>query len=175
MATSIADERRLLTAEEYRPIARSHHPELAGLDAAELRELVGWLREQRARCRTELHHRRRVRRGKAEPRNAAAEQSSERGVAAKKQVFARALKRVNGRLETLRAGARQAEIKARLVEALARRRAATIHHPQTGAHGNPGMQPIESGRGADVLDPAAVGRTSQAVRQAQAVRDNRGG
>jgi hypothetical protein len=48
--------------------------------------------------RGSIEHRRRARRGKAEPRNTAAESSSERGAAAKKQIFARALKRVNARL-----------------------------------------------------------------------------
>lgn len=174
MASSIADERRLLTADEYEPIARSHHPAVAALQASDLVDLARWLRERRARCRDLMHHRRRVRRGKADPKNTAAEVSSERGLAAKKQVFARALKRVNGRLDQLRAEARQSEIRARLAEALERKRNATVHHPSAGRQAGSGMQPNENPRGAAVLDPATVGRVSQEVRRTQAVRDNRG-
>ena len=174
MASSIADERRLLTADEYEPITRSHHPAVATLAAPELVDLARWLRERRSRCRDLMHHRRRVRRGKAEPRNTAAEESSDRGLAAKKQVFARALKRVNGRLELLRAEARQAEISARLGAALERKRNAVVHHPRTGRRGGTGMRSNENPRGPNVLDPAAVGRVSQEVRRAQAVRDSRG-
>ena len=101
MSTSIADERRLLAAEEYEPVARSHYPALAGLGRDEVLELVRWLRERRGKFRGQIEHRRRVRRGKADARNTAAEPPSERGVAAKKQVFARALKRANARLDSV--------------------------------------------------------------------------
>ena len=79
MSTSIADERRLLASEEYEPVARSHYPALAGLKREELLELVRWLRERRGKFRGQVEHRRRVRRGKADARNAAAEPPSERG------------------------------------------------------------------------------------------------
>ncbi len=92
MSTSIADERRLLSADEYEPVVRSHYPALNGLNREELTGLVRWLRERRAKFRGQVERRRRAQRGKAEPRAAAAAESSERGVAAKKQVFARALK-----------------------------------------------------------------------------------
>src|ERR1700757_2311688 len=93
MSTSIADERRLLAAEEYEPVARSHYPALAGLQRDELLELVRWLREQRGKFRRGVERHRRAERGKAEP-PAGAGAGAERGIAAKKQVFARALKRV---------------------------------------------------------------------------------
>ena len=51
MSTSIADERRLLAADEYEPVARSHYPALAGLEREELVELVRWLRDQRGKFR----------------------------------------------------------------------------------------------------------------------------
>jgi hypothetical protein len=109
MSTSVADERRLLAAEEYEPIARSHYPALASLQREELLELVRWLREQRGKFRRHVERHRRAERGKAEPRAAtargAATPAGERGPvakgAAKKQVFARALKRVNARLDGL--------------------------------------------------------------------------
>ena len=98
MSTSIADERRLLSADEYEPIARSHYPDLTSLPREELLELVRWLREQRRKFKGQIHHR--IRRGKAAAaRDAAEKPASERGLAAKKQVFARALKRANAHLD----------------------------------------------------------------------------
>ena len=41
MSTSIADERRLLAAEEYEPVARSHYPALAGLGRDEVLDAIG--------------------------------------------------------------------------------------------------------------------------------------
>ena len=103
MSTSIADERRLLAGSEYDAVAKSHYPALRDIAREELVTLARWLREQRAKHRGAVAHRRRVRRGKAEPRAAGeAETASERGHAAKKQVFARALKRVNARIDSLR-------------------------------------------------------------------------
>jgi hypothetical protein len=90
MGVQIAAERKLLTEGEYDPVARSHHPAVQGLARDELIELARWLRSRRARARDIVRERRRVRRGKAEPRGAAAEPPSERGLSAKKQIFARA-------------------------------------------------------------------------------------
>jgi hypothetical protein len=113
MSTSIADERRLLAAEEYEPVARSHYPALAGLQREELLELVRWLREQRGKHRRHVERHRRAERGKARP---AAEPAGERGPgakgAAKKQVFARALKRANARLDNLLANEKRAAMRA---------------------------------------------------------------
>ncbi len=170
MGESIAGERRLLAGNEYDSVAKSHYPALLNLSRDELVALARWLREQRAKHRGAVAHRRRVRRGKAEPRSAAAEVASERGIAAKKQVFARALRRVNARLDVLR----QFELRARLGRALERKRSAQVHHPSAGRHAGSGARPIENPKGADVLEPTTVGRVSEAGRRAQAVRDNKG-
>ena len=53
-------------------------------------------------------------RGKAEPRNPAADTPSERGLAAKKQVFSHSLRRVNARLNRLLAEEKHARHGARL-------------------------------------------------------------
>jgi hypothetical protein len=173
MSTSIADERRLLAAEEYEPVARSHYPALAGLEREELVELVRWLRDQRSKFRGQIEHRRRVRRGKADARNAAAEQASERGLAAKKQVFARALKRVNGRLDSVLSAEKRATMRAGMQAALERKRRAPVHHPSSGRRARTGTQPIENPKGADIVQPSAIGSISQAGRVAQARRDKR--
>lgn len=174
MSTSIADERRLLAADEYDPVVRSHYPALSGLNREELVDLVRWLRERRAKFRSQVERRRRAQRGKAEPRAAAAAKSSERGIAAKKQVFARALKRANARLDRMLADEKRASMGARMAEALARKRAARVHHPATGRRAGSGAQPIENPKGADIVPGSAVGSISQATRVAQARRDNQG-
>ena len=173
MSTSIADERRLLAADEYKPVARSHYPALAGLERGELVDLVRWLRDQRGKFRGQIEHRRRVRRGKAEARNAAAEQASERGMAAKKQVFARALKRVNGRLDSLLSSEKRAAMRAGMSAALARKRRAPVHHPSSGRRARGGPTPIENPKVADIVQPSTVGSITEAGRVAQARRDKR--
>src|SRR6185295_3246697 len=57
MSTSIADERRLLAADEYEPIARSHYPGLASLQHQELLDLVRWLRDQRGKFKGQVRRR----------------------------------------------------------------------------------------------------------------------
>ncbi|MGH8430301.1 MAG: hypothetical protein ACREUF_07850 [Solimonas sp.] len=173
MSTSIADERRLLAADEYEPVARSHYPALAGLQRDELLDLARWLRDRRGKFRSQFERRRRVRRGKAEVRSEAAEQGSERGLAAKKQVFARALKRVNARLDNVLAADKRAAMRAAMGAALERKRRARVHHPSAGRHAGTGARPIENPKGADIVQPSTVGSISQAGRVAQAVRDNR--
>lgn len=98
MGIPIAAERRLLSEDELGPVARSHYPEVESLSRDQLIELARWLRGRRARARDIVRDRRRVRRGKADPRNPATETPSERGLAAKKQVFSHSLRRVNSRL-----------------------------------------------------------------------------
>ena len=114
MGIPIAAERRLLSEDELGPVARSHYPELESLSRDQLIELARWLRSRRARARDIVHHRRRVSRGKAEPRNPAADTPSERGLAAKKQVFSHSLRRVNARLNRLLAEEKHAGQRARL-------------------------------------------------------------
>ena len=174
MSTSIADERRLLSADEYAPVVRSHYPALNALDRQELVDLVRWLRERRAKFRGQVERRRRAQRGKAEPRAAAAAESSERGIAAKKQVFARALKRANAQLDRVLADEKRAAMGAQMAAALARKRAARVHHPSTGRRARSGVNPIENPKGADGVPGSMVGSISQATRVAQAVRDNKG-
>lgn len=171
MSTSIADERRLLAATEYEPIARSHYPNLASLPREELFELVRWLREQRGKFKGQI--RRRIRRGKANAREESAAPDRERGLAAKKQVFARALKRANGHLDRILATEKRAAMRAGMQAALERKRRAPRHHPPSGRRARGGVQPIENPKGADIVQPSAVGSITQAGRVAQARRDSK--
>lgn len=171
MSTSIADERRLLAADEYEPIARSHYPSLASLQRDELLDLVRWLRDQRGKFKGQI--RRRVRRAKGDARSDADRPPGERGLAAKKQVFARALKRTNGHLDRVLAADKRAAMHAGMQAALERKRRAPRHHPSSGRRARGGAQPIENPKGADIVQPSTIGSISQAGRVAQARRDGK--
>ncbi len=171
MGVDMAAERRLLSQDEYDPVARSHYPALGDLPREDLASLARWLRERRARARDIVRGHRRVRRGKAEPRAAGAEPPSERGLSAKKQVFARALRRANSRIERLRAEDKRSRDTRRLREALERKRTAPVHHPEPGRTACEGMRPIDNDSRTTTVDPRQVGSVSQAVRDAQARRD----
>src|SRR4029077_18855821 len=95
MSITFASERRLVADDEFEPIVRSHYPVVEELSREELVELARWLRERRARARDIVRGRRRVARGKADARGGTADTASERGLLAKKQVYASALRRVN--------------------------------------------------------------------------------
>ncbi|MGH7152603.1 MAG: hypothetical protein ACREF3_01640 [Acetobacteraceae bacterium] len=171
MAIELASERRLLTESEYQRVEQSHYPTLGTLPHDETLTLARWLREQHARLRDIIRDRRRARRGKAAGAGLAAPETSERGLAAKKQVFAHAIRRVNGRLERFRAEARRARVTEGMQTALRRKRAARVHHPSAGFTPGRGMRPIDSTRGTVRVDPREIGRVSQFVRDAQARRD----
>lgn len=171
MSIELASERRLLTESEYQRIGQSHYPTLGTLPHQEALALARWLRGEHGRLRDIIRDRRRARRGKAGGTGIAAPETSERGLAAKKQVFAHAIRRVNARLERFRAKARRARIKQGMEAALRRRRSASVHHPSAGFTPGQGMRPIDSTRGTVRVDPREVGRVSQFVRDAQARRD----
>ena len=175
MGVEIAAERRLLAEDEYGPVARSHHPAVGELPHEELVQLARWLRSRRSRARDIVRARRRARQGRAAPSGAAPELPAERGMAAKKQVFARALRRVAKRLARLRADETRARNLARMQEALERKRNAPVHHPGSGWTASEGMRPKDNTGDTVRVDPREVGRVSQFVRDAQARRDTRPG
>jgi hypothetical protein len=174
MGAAFKFERRLLDENEWEPVARSHYPILDSLTREEALDLARWLRERRARAQGLVRQTTRVRRGKAEPRGAAPpEPHAERGLAGKKQIFARALKRVNSRLAIFATEARRARALASLRAALEARREAPRHHPEPGRTASPGMPSKPNRRRRRGIDPRQVGSVSQAVRDAQVVRDSR--
>lgn len=174
MSVEFAAERRLLAEDEIAAVLSSHYPELESLAHADLLELARWLRARHGRARDIIRTRRRIRRGKAEPRGTATEDASERGLAAKKQVFARGLKRVNGRLGQLRAEEKRARALANLRAALERRQSATVHTPDPGRSAHVGMRPRAATTRRGIISGGRIGSVSQAGRNAQAGRDRRG-
>lgn len=173
MSVAYASERRLLAEEEIEPIQRSHFPLLEGLSREELLDLARWLRSRRARARDLLRDRRRVSRGKAEPRGAPPAPGGERGLAAKKQVFSRALKRVNARLGAVLAEERRARRLAALRAAVERRRGEAPQHPGAGRTPRRGPPSLPSRAPRPTIHGARIGSVSQAGRVAQARRDAR--
>lgn len=174
MSVAFASERRLLTEDEIAPVTSSHYPALAALPAEELAGLARWLRERHNRARDLIRGRRRVHRGKAEARGTAAETASDEGLALKKQVFARGLKRVNNRLAELRAATRRAAMTEGLRAALARRQAAQPQHPGAGPGSADGMRAKPASRRPGIVTGGRIGSVSQAGRVAQAGRDSQG-
>jgi hypothetical protein len=173
MSVAFASERRLLAEEEIEPIQRSHFPLLEGLSREELVGLARWLRPRRARARDLLRARRRASRGKAEPRGAPPSPGGERGMTAKKQVFSRALKRVNARLGALLAEERRARHLAALRATLERLRGQAAHHPEAGRTPRRGPSSLPSRAPRPTIHGARIGSVSQDGRVAQARRDAR--
>ena len=171
MGVAAAGERSLLNESEFDMVTRSHYPSLTGATRPELVDLARLLREQHSRSQDIIRRRRRVRRGKAEPRSGADLQASERGLSAKKQVFARALKRVNNRLDHLSTVERQEQALGNLRAALERKRDARSNRPDPGRTANEGMRAVENPKNTVDTDPREIGRVSQFVRDAQARRD----
>jgi hypothetical protein len=174
MSLAFATERRLLTEEELDPIRRSHFPLLEDLPLEQVQELARWLRARRDRLRDLMRDHRRSKRGKAARATAPPLPDADRGLAAKKQVFAGALKRVNARLDALLVAERRERNLARLRQALTRRQAEAPHHPAAGATRHAGARPLPSRKPRPTIHGARIGSVSQSVRNAQARRDARG-
>jgi len=173
MSIALAAERRSLAQDEFEPIVKSHYPAVETLSREELVALARWLRERRARARDLIHGRQRVARGKAAARGTARETASERGLATKKQVFSNALKRVNARLAKIEDARRRTVMRERLQAALGRKQSATPAHPPSGPNASRGLRVKQTAKHRKVLQEAQIGRVSQSVRDAQAVRDSR--
>lgn len=171
MGAGIASERRLLSEDELGQVKLSHYPDLDGLDAESTLSLARWLRAQRSRIRDIVAARRRARRGKAATVGITAAQSSERGLAAKKQVFARALRRVNARLDRFRLAKRREEARGNLAVALNRKGSVGRRHPGSDSTPKHGMHPTVSARRNVPLKRSEIGRASQSGKDAQTRRD----
>ena len=94
MSLSKSAERRLLTADEFETVSRTHYPEIRQLSRKGLTDLVRRLREHCDKARDTARQQRRDMRGKAEPRGAAPA-ADNNGTARKGEIFAGAVKRLN--------------------------------------------------------------------------------
>jgi hypothetical protein len=171
MTTCVAAERKFLNRDELGFVEPSHYPQLAELEAAQLQDMRGRLRDLREKAKTVAHHKRREARGKG-PAGAAGASGSHEHAARRKQIFSQALRRTNRQLQRLE----HAEARARTAEGAQRalalsRRAQAPERPASGRHPRTGMRANPSLRRAMGVDPAMVGRASKAGKVAQAKRD----
>ena len=174
MGVEFSTERRLLTDDELDPVLQSHYPELEKSNHSELVELARFLRARRDRARDLIRDLRRARRGKG--RGTGGGHTSERGLAAKKQVYTRALKRVNARIAQIVAEMKRQRAMAGMRAALTRRQSAIKtpdweDHNRT--HHDPGMSPRPNRQPRPIVHSARIGSVSQAGRVTQAIRDSR--
>jgi hypothetical protein len=174
MGVAYVAELGLLAEDERAMIARSHYPELETLDIEAAKELAKWLRARRARARDIMHDRVRAKRGKGALRGAPSEPAAAHNLADKKQVYARALKRVNGRLDLLAGEARRAHNAARLKAALARKQATAAAHPDAGVTPGAGMAAKGTRKRPGIVQGGRIGSVSQGNKRRQAARDARG-
>jgi hypothetical protein len=173
MSVSQSEEKRLLTADEFQTVSRTHFPQIRELTRQDLAELVRRLRDHRDKARDIARQQRREMRGKSEPRGArpAADNT---GTAMKSQIFASAVKRVNREIARLeQAGRRSVQVdKSRL--ALQLKQANTKRdHPKPGRTASSGMRSKPSQERTVESDPREIGRVSQFVKKSQARRDRK--
>jgi hypothetical protein len=174
MSISRATERSVLTGEQFDLVASTHHPAIYDLDAKALRDLQRKLRAERDKVRAHVRQLEREGRGKSEPRGKAypgpGDQPSKR-----KQVMSNALKRVNRELERIRMlEARTAHVEAAW-RALALHRGAKFERVTMASRTpNEGMQPQPSMLRRKIVSGSRIGSVSQAVKVAQAIKDDRG-
>ncbi|MFN3370129.1 MAG: hypothetical protein ACK4Z0_01210 [Sphingomonadaceae bacterium] len=170
MSISRATEKSLLDHEEWTLVERTHLPALKALSEAELSETGRRLRGLHDKQRDLARAKRRIARGKAEPRGGSFPGTEDRP-RQRKQVFAQALKRVNGEFERRRAHvSRQQMIDAqrRVLEA---RAAGGSNRPANTRTARTGATPVENRKRTTRVPGAKVGSVSQATKRAQARKD----
>lgn len=173
MAVSRANERRVLSDDQFDLVNRTHHPAIYDADAKALRELQRKIRDQRRKLTTQVRQRQREARGKADPRGSSFPAATEQPLK-RKQALSAALKRVNRELQRLRV------LEARTAHVEAARRALALHRsanfdtaaPPSRTAGE-GMQPIPGARRRRIIPGSQIGSVSQATKVAQAIKDHR--
>jgi hypothetical protein len=165
------DEERYLDKDERELVARTHQPELGGVEDKELADLKKRVRERRDRARDIASRQRREMRGKARPQGQEGVRD-DAGSKVKLAVLAHAMKRVNAEsARRARKDGRQAMVEG-LRESLARKRAATSDRPKSRTAGK-GMKANPNTVREQIADPREVGRVSQSQKKAQARRDSK--
>ena len=165
-------ELSILDHDERVLIKTSHHPAIGDADRAALEDLKSSLRKLRDKERTLAFGRRRISKGKAEPRGQNVSGTAEHSLH-RKQVFAAALKRVNKEISRLQKFEAKKELGEAARRALALRRAQQFSRPANAPTPHEGMTVIASRRRNIKLPRSTIGRVSQANKRAQARRDSR--
>jgi hypothetical protein len=173
MAISCRSESKLLSHEELQTVRVTHHPAIYESDLKELRGVQGRLRTERAKLRTLINRSRRIHKGKPDPRENNPPPNAEH-LRERKQVFAKALKRVNKEVKRLRKFHANTMLAEAAHRALASRRANFVASPNAGHTASEGMQSNPSTRRRKTMSRTKIGSVSQATKVAQAIRDARG-
>lgn len=173
MSTSSKAEARLLSHEDQQLVGRTHHPAIYENTREELQDLRQRLRGLRDRERTLLHQKARESRGKTEPRGGSFPGTADHP-RRRKQLFAQALRRVNGEFHRLHKMEARAALTASARRALALRKSGAQFAPENEPTAHTGTRPIPNRRGKSHVPGSQVGSVTKATQRAQAAKDNRG-
>jgi hypothetical protein len=174
MADSCRTESKLLTHDELQMVRLTHHPAIYEPDLKELTALQGRLRAERAKLRTLVNRSRRIHRGKPDARDDKAPANAQH-LAERKQIFAKALRRVSKEIKRQRKHEANAALQESAQRALASRRANFVGFEGADRTAGEGMRPTPSTRRRKTVPGSKVGSVSQATKKAQAVRDSKRG
>lgn len=170
MAISKKAEKSLLAHDEWTLVELTHKPALGTHDEDALRAARKRLRELEAKERDLSHAKRRIVRGKAEPRGGSFPGTQERP-RQRKQVFAHAVRRVNDELGRRSAAASRRTIVDSQTRALEARRAAPKRRPANTRTASAGVNPVENTRPAKKVAGAKVGSVTKQTARSQAKKD----
>ena len=173
MAISCKSESKVLSHEELQTVRGTHHPPIYEYDLKELLLVQGRLRSGRAKLRTLINRSRRVQKGKPDARDDQTPPNGEH-LQKRKQVFAKALRRVNNEIKRQRKVHANTMLTEAAHRALAARRAKFVDVPSAGRTASDGMQPNPSTRRRKTMSRSKIGSVSQATKVAQATRDAKG-
>ena len=173
MSLSKSAEKRMLTAEEFETVSRTHQPEIRELSRKQLSDLVKRLRDHRDKARDVARQQRREMRGKSEPRGATPA-ADNTGTARKSEIFAAAVKRLNREIARHDQAERRSAQGAKSRHALEiKQSSAKRNQPNPGRTASRGMRSKPSDGPTVEANPAEIGRVSQFVKKSQARRDRK--
>lgn len=168
-----ADIRSDTLDEEWQTVRATHHPAIYNSDLKELRAVQGRLRTERAKLRVLINRSSRIHRGKPDPHEGTRQSHGEH-LLKRKQVFAKALRRVNNEIKRLVKFGATTKLVEAAHRALASRRANFAAVPSADRTASAGMQPNPSTRRRKTISRSKIGSVSQATKVAQAVREGKG-
>lgn len=173
MSESSKVEARLLSHEDQELVSKTHHPAIYDHTREDLLDLRQRLRALRDRERTLVYQKVRETRGKADPRGGSFPGLAEHP-ARRKQLFAQALKRVNGEVHRLQKMEARRALTASARRALALRKSGEqFVRPENEPAAHHGPRSIPNRKGRSHIPGSQIGSVSQANKRAQAARDNR--
>lgn len=170
MAISRKSEKSLLDHDEWTLVDSTHKPSLGTLSTEELQATRKRLRQMRDRERDLGHEKRRIARGKAEPRGGSFP-GTYAGPKQRKQVFSHALRRVNDELGRRSATASRQRIVESQTRALKARRQAPSRRPANTATASQGVVNVENKKRSAKVSGAQIGSVTKQTARSQSRKD----